>query len=213
MPNHVANDLTVRGDPGLLTEFMAVAREDSVGPDEKTLLLSANRFIPMPVEIAKTESGSFGEIGYAAWYGDAQKILDYPWIKDAGVTTREGLQEYLRAKDPGYEVQANLYKSNLEQFGYMNWYDWSCANWGTKWGIYDAELVGGSSEAGRLEFTFLSAWSPPIPVVAAMSGKFPGLRFELRYYESGAGFQGREVYKGGKCVNSWLKAYKGSRGG
>ena len=56
-------------------------------------------------------------------HGDASRILDYFWVKKAGVTTPEELQVFLREKDPRYEEAANRHQDNIERFGYPTWYE------------------------------------------------------------------------------------------
>ena len=41
----------------------------------------------------------------------------------------------------------------IELYGHNNWYDWSNANWGTKWGCYDNEYEDG-------HYRFTTAWNP-----------------------------------------------------
>jgi hypothetical protein len=215
MPNHVENDLVIRGDPETLKAFMDFAR----GPagngtqDAKVELLSAHKFLPMPKELADTVSGHFGSVGYDAWYGNAERVFAFPWVKNEGVTSREQLTEFLRGKDAQYEAMANRYKDNLEKFGHPTWYEWACANWGTKWDVYDVELTGDCSESGSLNYSFQTAWSPPIPVIQAMSKRFPSLRFALDYFEGGAGFMGSCVYENDQEVEAGSAPYHGNRGG
>lgn len=81
------------------------------------------------------------------------------------------------------EVLKQRYADNLKNHGFESWYDWSIANWGTKWNSYDARpLENGMS--------FDTAWSPPLPVIAALS-KLTQKSFILEYLEEGAGFIGR----------------------
>jgi hypothetical protein len=58
-------------------------------------------------------------------------------------------------------------------------YDWCCKNWGTKWDLCDVSL--NKHEPNRLEYSFQTAWSPPIPAITAMSQQFPSLSFWLKY--------------------------------
>lgn len=90
-------------------------------------------------------------------------------------------------------------------------YEWCCKNWGTKWGICNAELRG--VEDDRVEYGFESAWSPPIPVVLKMSVMFPELEFELRYFECGAAFNGLYQCKAGEVLTDEEGKYFGDRGG
>jgi len=94
-------------------------------------------------------------------------------------------------------------------------YHWCINNWGTKWGIYStrflSQKLGG--KRGRLKYTFQSAWSPPLPVILAMSKKFESLKFKLNYYESGMGFKGIYIAEGGQVIEDAECKYRGNRGG
>jgi len=90
-------------------------------------------------------------------------------------------------------------------------YEWCIAHWGTKWGLYDIEVV--SDEVGVVDYTFQTAWSPPLPVIVAMGEQFPDLKFTLCYYEGGGGFQGALIVEGGQVVKDKNRPYDGDRGG
>jgi hypothetical protein len=61
--------------------------------------------------------------------------------------------------------------------GYLNWYDWSEVNWGTKWNSYELCII----EDGRqLVFTFHTAWAPPIPVLNKLMEMWPTLKFSFK---------------------------------
>lgn len=61
-------------------------------------------------------------------------------------------------KREAHEAQV---KSNLEKYGYANWYDWNVANWGTKWDIGGDDGLIQKLDANTLEASFDSAWAPP----------------------------------------------------
>ena len=84
-------------------------------------------------------------------------------------------------------------------------YEWCIKHRGTKWNV-DCVRHGNVLH-------FDTAWSPPLPVMAAMATRFPALTFTLRYYECGAGFQGKTVWCSGKEVEKAEKAYHGNLGG
>jgi len=90
-------------------------------------------------------------------------------------------------------------------------HDWCRKHWGTKWGICCPELVRETSRS--LFYRFETAWSPPIPIIKAMSKKFPTLRFTLKYYESGMAFKGVYIVKAGKVIKDLTGEYHGRRGG
>jgi len=94
-------------------------------------------------------------------------------------------------------------------------YEWCVANWGTKWGMYNIQLVQDnySGKRSKAVYRFDSAWSPAIPVIMAMSTKYPDLRFKLKYYERGAAFKGVFEVRGGRVLSESRSDYKGMRGG
>ena len=60
---------------------------------------------------------------------------------------------------------------NLEEyFTDDNWYDWNCANWGTKWDLAPSDFDDDDGyyeeeSNGRLQLHFSTAWSPPSPIL------------------------------------------------
>ena len=80
--------------------------------------------------------------------------------------------------------------ANLELHGFKNWYDWSLANWGTKWdvGRIDNPIVSLDAD-GALRVSFESAWSPPVNAYLSLIDL--GFDVLAYYYEPGMGFCGR----------------------
>ena len=72
-----------------------------------------------------------------------------------------------------------------------NWYDWNCANWGTKWDV-DAEIS--DQDQNSITIYFDSAWSPPIAFYKNLEDM--GFEVEATYYESGMAIAG--IYKDGE---------------
>lgn len=66
-----------------------------------------------------------------------------------------------------------------------NWYNWRIANWHTKW---DACSMDYSHNDGIVQFTFDTAWSPPIGVYEALMEQ--GFEVEAYYIEWGMMFVG-----------------------
>ena len=77
-----------------------------------------------------------------------------------------------------------------------NWYDWNCDNWGTKWDV-DASLLNSSDN--ELNYSFDSAWSPPVEAFEKISKYFPSLTFFLEFEELGMGFAGNASITDGDC--------------
>lgn len=104
----------------------------------------------------------------------------YPMPEDKERQLEEGKGCYLYSL-PHREIQ----KTREEELRDA-WYYWRIHHWGTKWDIgsylFEAE--------GLLNFTFDSAWSPPIKAFDKVAADYPELEFELRYYEMGSCFAG-----------------------
>jgi hypothetical protein len=65
---------------------------------------------------------------------------------------------------------------------------WRIKHWGSKWGAYECEL---DHNDDKTVYTFHTAWSPPCNTfMEKMNEKFPELKFDLRYAESGCEFYG-----------------------
>ena len=86
-----------------------------------------------------------------------------PAMIDRVIAGKEGLlQEFLPCPQELTEAVANfeVNEALVAKYGYSSWYDWSIANWGTKW---DFALENVEREdANTVTAAFDSAWSPPI---------------------------------------------------
>jgi hypothetical protein len=94
-----------------------------------------------------------------------------------------------------------------------NWYNWNVANWGTKWSISDIYFEQPADE-DSIEFTFCSAWAPPVEAFRTWAESDGRVQFCLEYWEPGMGFVGSATYDGDcfadSCVdiNSDPEEYK-----
>ena len=88
------------------------------------------------------------------------------------------------------ERQETLEAINMKHYGFKDWYDWCCANWGTKWDIGYRSEHGDRPEIedGAIRVSFDSAWSPPIAAYEKLEAM--GFDIEAYYYEPGMGFCG-----------------------
>jgi hypothetical protein len=74
----------------------------------------------------------------------------------------EEIKKYLSpddAQEPVIDFDAIIPEAYEED----NWYNWRCENWGTKWNAYDQSVL--EDEWSTLVIEFLTAWSPPYPIV------------------------------------------------
>jgi hypothetical protein len=87
------------------------------------------------------------EVGYRAWYGGA-------------------FTDQWRPLTPTEQTE-------LDRIGHSNWYDWSIANWGTKWGTFDHRFIAPRTLA------FLSAHAAPAPEIFRRVGERVGAAFTV----------------------------------
>lgn len=88
--------------------------------------------------------------------------------------------------DPNHAAIRAMIEGNRRQHGAGTAYEWHCDKWGTKWGACHTEMQEPwtDSAGNRLvEYTFDTAWAPPVPVIEAMSKMFPKLHITLSCHE------------------------------
>lgn len=123
------------------------------------------------------------------------------------------MPEALRNTSSNTGAPSEHQKANLKEYGYADWHSWAIANWGTKWGAYEIEFDGSMSplellaEAGgeetmrQVEYTFDTAWSPPMPILQALVGRFPTCTFTHDCIDEGSRFWAHFVWKNGDFDN------------
>jgi hypothetical protein len=154
MPNWTTNRILIEGrEPDLRAFLDAVRSQDQI--------FDFNRIIPMPELLRHTGCGNItiDGIKVGSWYvsrGTPPECAEAP-----------------RRFTPDEEAA-------LQEIGFTNWYDWSCANWGTKWNACDPQI---SESPGRIEISFDTAWDAPEPIFERLVELFPLLifRFEWRH--------------------------------
>jgi len=182
MPNNFHNWVTITGQQDVLAKFKATHFRDT-GDANEPIKLDFNTVIPMPETIKVTEKGSLVDYGLVVLgredllqWSDAEKMLKYKWAAEKGITTVEQLRVYLLEQEPDCVEKAQRSIKAYEETGYTDWYTWSEANWGTKWNAYYFSL---EDDTNRLEFSFDTAWTPPVPVLEKLREMWPALKFEF----------------------------------
>lgn len=85
---------------------------------------------------------------------------------------------------------------NFFKYGAMNGYEWSVANWGTKWNACDTNVSGS-------EMTFDTAWDPAIPAMVAMSALHKDMPIAMLFADEQTGAHtGYVLMKNGKIDDS-----------
>jgi Ferredoxin-like domain in Api92-like protein len=180
MPNWCYTDFTVSGPTEDITRFREAVRGTKDGVETP---FDFNRLIPMPSELLETIANS--GIAYDVYYGDAEPMLVYPWVKNLGIGTVEQLREHFDA-DPQRRATADAWKTNIEKYGAPTWYEWRCEHWDTKWNACDGEVTDIGD--GSLHVQFDTAWSFPFPILETAVSAFPQLLFEGSAYEPNCDF-------------------------
>ncbi len=214
MPNWVENELRISGKKDQLDALVALVDGSDDGDET---CMDFDKIIPMP-EALNVSSGSGSSFALAMMERgeDFQEYRTYPWVKEGlpENATEDELIEYVcKHHDMTREEMEELGHRLLENkrlYGAVDWYDWNCLHWGTKWNACEPNLV---RKGNRLLYCFDTAWSPPIPVVSKLASMFPELSFTLRYFEGGMGFKGTVIYKHGVEVSDVESDYNGRRGG
>ena len=89
-------------------------------------------------------------------------------------------------------------KRHQKLYGASDWYEWNCANWGTKWDACDVSFEDISST--EVSYFFNTAWSPICPFLETIGKMYPLLKFSLYCEESGNDFAGDYVVESGEVT-------------
>lgn len=110
-----------------------------------------------------------------------------------------------------YGLPEEIIPNLKDKYGFENWYDWSVANWSTKWNSYSDGEWKFDKINKTAELYFETAWCPPTNVILLLSEcefgsswhtmpsfTFPDLSFKLKYADEGGGFLGYQVFENGE---------------
>lgn len=150
MPKELDIDKSSSGDDGLMYLYLE-------SNDEKT----KNKINEVYRSTKPFDWDIFNEIKFQklAKNYDKNKIEDKTWYKES------------------IEL-AKKYISNYEKYGYVDWYDWRCANWGTKWDLSQLDY-------NKDTMIFETAWGFAGKVILELSRKYPEAVFECIFADEG----------------------------
>ena len=92
-------------------------------------------------------------------------------------------------------------RANVAKFGYGNWYDYCCGEWGTKWDVGEQGASDIHPDGLTLHTNFDSAWAPPVNAYQKLEAL--GFRVDAMFYEGGMAFAGQ--YSNGNCEDMSLE--------
>lgn len=214
MPNHVTNELkapkrildAIAGDKTAIDFSKIVPMPEIMqGDSANPMIEDWARFALGLVKVTDLNQrhenpadsfsrGDYGAASNALHQSNIIRMLtEGPFPKDFSESDFETLVRYMRA---------------LKQYGHANWYDWSRVNWGTKWNAYNTNRVD------EVTVRFDTAWSAPIPVIDALSKRYPEVEFRLRWADEDTGsntgdiaVKNGEVVKGDRIEDQSPEAY------
>lgn len=96
-----------------------------------------------------------------------------------------------------------IYCENLMAYGALDWYDFNCNNWGTKWNACEACLIDESPT--ELSYQFETAWSMPFPIFCKLTEVFKDIEIKVEYADEDFGSNcGRITFSNGVDVDSYI---------
>jgi Ferredoxin-like domain in Api92-like protein len=157
MPNHCSQILEFSNN-SKKSLVKAIKPYLSVGANKEPFL-DFEKILPMPEGIKKV-----AELSSIDWV-----------MKNMTEIEKQEMQETVDA----------LKEENEKKYGYKDWYDWSCGNWGTKWNSYGNRI----EEEAPSQIFFETAWAPAIPVIDKLA-KLLKEDLRLAYLDEGHMFIG-----------------------
>lgn len=164
MPNWCHNVLTVQGTSQAMKKFYKL-----IGDDIKNDFLM-NKLLPIPEELLKYDSPNiFRPITSISPNLDGVNQVD-----EFGMTKSE---------------HKLLLVTLINKYGFDNWYDWCCDNWGCKWDMDNLSVL--EKDNIKLKVDYWTPWDPNLEFIELLSLVFRKLKFELVYSETGMWFAGK----------------------
>lgn len=197
MPNHVATILTIVGDDAEIKRFVAAVDK---GEDNH---FDFDGLLPMPEELHGTSSPVRIQ---------TQEEIDAIWAEYNTKKENGTLEPWLvkEGKPWGLGLTQAKHDELISKYGYPDWYSWKNANYGTKWGAYDADEWEISE--GSAKIYYRTAWSPAINFFITVSKQFPSLVFTMEYADEGGGFVSCTMISNGEITDDKSFDWKSDEG-
>jgi hypothetical protein len=187
MPNHIQNRLRIVGDESRVKEIFAL-----IAGDEKSRI-DFDKIISTP-DVIKAVGQINSNVETAVKVAVDAPVSEHALIAALETANRKNvtLDETER---PAFENALKAYKET----GYVYWYDWNIAHWGTKWNAYQ------TPDARDTEDTifFQTAWSCPVPIIERLAKIFTDVEIYLDYADEDTGANtGRIICRDGRAYIS-----------
>ena len=174
MPNWAYNYLHVSGQRKEIEEL----KSKIISNDGIDLTV----FAPTPAILKDTQS---------PWAESPEPHPNWANLLANGEITQEWHDHLIENRRKNHEAGIKAF----EETGYHSWYEWSIANWGTKWPPSEAYII---EYADTIEIRFHTPWSPPVKLIETIASKNPELTFVLSFTEESMAYVGTALYRNGK---------------
>jgi len=226
MPNHVSNIIVINAEPNRIKEILEAIQNDEEGigsidfsklrPMPESLNIESGSMTKNCIHLYLTAINPLID-----YFGKDNKVRGNEFVRIVNVfNNNQGFTPYKGNLSPEdvkiksehlLKYSADEFKSvddifvyakkvlnNIEQHGHKDWYDWSCANWGTKWNAYSF----GDFKDGENTITFKTAWTAPQPILELLTEKFPDAEFYHLWADDDIGQNvGKRVYLDGEMTD------------
>lgn len=207
MPNHVTNELTaskavldaIASEESAIDFRKIIPRPDVFDCEPTSCVIDWARIAVGVVNITTLRAHTpdpikafnAGDYGAAAKRLEQSNIIklmtDGPFPKDFNGKDFDDFIHCIRA---------------IKEFGHASWYEWSIANWGTKWNAYSTKRVSDTT------VRFETAWSMPSKAITALAAIYPDETIRIRWADEDFGnnagditIKATEVISGGVFDN------------
>jgi hypothetical protein len=208
MPNHVKNYVEIIGsnkDIKKIIKFMKPVKL-SVTPFKKFINYMYNAFIlGYDPDNRRPRFFDFNNIVYR--HEDlnitsdsyTNKLENNRWNTTIDIKELDKMKRKLQdANDIDRLYNFHKALNNLFNYGYASWYDWSIANWGTKWNAYNQHFYDDT-------FVFDTAWSNVVDLICKLSKKFPTVKIDYKYADENIGYNvGHYIIENGYVISDFV---------
>jgi len=220
MPNWVYNMLYVTGPASDAASLRSLVTTDKSKFDFTAV-------IPMPPEIEKSERSSAAktawELKYGVWSSQEHKYgPNHFGSREAALQAARLAYQWQQPMEPSvgnssllrpprtFDELADAVQILVLKYGHADWYSWAQEHWGTKWSASNAGWMSPARAAKRESEQvayFETAWSPPFPLIRALSERYPHLTLRLEYDEAEMGFRGFQTLEAGLITAEKMENY------
>jgi hypothetical protein len=177
VPNHCSNKTYITGPSEEIDAIYSIIYTED---DEKPGLAN---LMPCPEDLVQTPARA--------------TFIPETWNQyvESGEWTKEKYQAEIQDLNDLEKKQLE----NMEKYGHKDWYGWSLANYGNKWGDYDVHIEKvETDDTKEIVVTYTTAWGPfEACFFKKVSKMFPNCLFATKFSESGMDFVGASVAKNG----------------